>query len=634
MKKIFMIAIAAAMGLTASAQEALNVEVGGLTYNFNSEYTGLMPFSNSGRTLTIQGMEFEITSSTRMYVGNTVVSDNTVEVTYADTGATVMVAGNIARYVTAEIDGAHVTLVQSDEVGDSTGEITYVLSGESADGSLTLEGSYKSTVELRGLALTNPSGAAIDIQNGKRIELSSKNGTVNTLKDGSGSQKAALYCKGHLELKGKGTLNVTGTVGHAIAAKEYMEMKNCTVNILGAPKDGISCTQYFLMESGELVISGTDGDGIQVDFDKADASKRDEEDTGSITIAGGTIDITLAGVASKGLKAEGDCLISGGEITIRNSGAGEWDSAKSKTKASACIGIDGDVTITGGKLSLTATGGGGKGISCDGTFTMEDGNLSISTEGGVLAYVNGQLSQNYTGNTDRLDSDAKSSPKGVKADTEVVINGGTIYVKTIGNNGEGIESKGILTVNGGDITIRAKDDGINSSSHMYIKGGNIDVIATNNDGLDANGSIYIEGGVIRAFGGASPECGIDANDEQGYTVIITGGYLLAVGGSNSYPRTSASTQPYVTTSGSVTGGSEISISGNGVDYAFTVPEDYTKPSGGNMGGWGPGGGNSGNMTVMISVPGMTTGQSYTVNNGGTSSSATARLTGSSGGGRW
>lgn len=41
-----------------------------------------------------------------------------------------------------------------------------------------------------------------------------------------------------------------------------------------------------------------------------------------------------------------------------------------------------------------------------------------------MAYVNGTLSNNYTGNTDRLDSDLKSSPKGIKADGDILINGG------------------------------------------------------------------------------------------------------------------------------------------------------------------------------------------------------------------
>lgn len=629
MKKLALSLAAVSLAFMAGAQ-SLNIGEGNVMYNFSSSTTGLMEYSNGGRMLTIGENVFEISEATVIKVVDETLDDNTVTVEYADTQAFVTVAGNIAPHITATVDGAHVVVNQGDGVGSATGEITYVLSGASPDGSFVFNGDYKATIELQGLTLTNPTGGVIDIQNGKRIEFSSKNGTVNTIIDGSGDQKGAIYCKGHLEFKGKGELNVIGNASHAIAAKEYVSMKNCTINVHKAAKDGISCAQYFLMESGTLNISGVDGDGIQADYKESKEADRESEDTGSITISGGELNITLNGVAAKGLKSEGNCQIDGGTVNITNNGAGEWDSAKLKTKAAACIGADGDVIFDGGTTTLTATGGGGKGVSCEGTFKASRGELNITTTGGVLAYVNGQLNQNYTGNTDRLDSDAKSSPKGIKADTEVILNGTTINIKTTGNNGEGIESKGVLYIHKGDITVRAKDDAINSSDDMYIYGGNVDVISTNNDGLDSNKSIYIFGGEVRTFGGSSPECGLDANHEEGYTVYFKGGYVLAVGGSNSLPSNEGSIQPYVTVNGQITGGNEISISNAGNKlYTFTVPEDYTKPSGGN-GGWGPGGGNGGNMQILISVPGMTAGTTYTVTNGTTTSNANAQLTGSNG----
>ena len=636
MKKSILILATVSVLNIAYAQQSINIVKGNVAYSFNTQNTGLMNYAE-GKTVNILGNTFNLSEIDKVTVKDDVLEDNTVLVEYNGESSFVSIAGNLTPYVSAEVAGAHIVLNQSDAVGDATcGEITYILKGSSSNGSLTLNGSFKATLELQGLTLTNPGGAAIDIENGKRIELSAKNGTINTLVDGAnGKQKGTLYCKGHLELKGKGELNVTGNTSHAIASKEYVEMKNLTLNILGAPKDGISATQYFLMESGTLNISGVDGDGIQVDYKDAEG-KRDKEDTGSITIEGGNINMSISGVAAKGLKAEGDFIISGGEVSITNSGAGEWDSSKQKTKAASCIGSDQNAYVKGGSMTLTAIGGGGKGISCDGDFIMDKGDLNITTSGGALVYTNGTLYQNYTGSLDRIDSDCKSSPKGIKADGTVEINNGTIYVKTTGNNGEGIESNGTLTINNGEITVRAKDDAINADSHMYINGGKIDVIATANDGLDTNGNLYINGGEIMAFGAKSPECGIDANEEEGFTVIITGGYLLAVGGRNSVPSTSSgSKQPYVSVSGSVAGGNTISVgSGSETYYTFTVPEDYTTSSsgsgpGGGNGGWGGGMGSS--LNIMISTPELVNGQSYTVKNASTTSNATARTTGSSGG---
>ena len=641
MKKSVIIASASICAVFAAGvvAQTLDIQLPTMKVRVDADTVGPMTYSG-GTTLTVEQNTFNLSEVSGMTVTNEEYKDNEVQIVYDGNSVDVTVAQNIYPYITVKADGAHLTITQSGEVGDATGEITYILKGSSDNGSFTFNGSYKSTIELQGLTLTNPGGIAIDIENGKRIEFSSKNGTVNTITDGKdGKQKAAIYCKGHLELKGKGTLNVTGNTGHAIQAKEYVEMKNCTVNIQGAPKDGINCTQYFLMESGTLEISGIEGDGIQVDFDESDASKREKEDTGSVTIKDGTLTMELTGPAAKGFKTEGNIIVNGGEITITNSGPGEWDSSKLKTKAASCFGADGEITISGGKMTLSASGGGGKGMSCDGDFTMTAGDVNITTTGGALVWNGTTLSQNYTGDLERIDSDKKSSPKGIKSEGDVVIKGGTIYVKTQGNNGEGIESKETLTIEGGDITVRAKDDAINSSSHMYIKGGNIDVIATNNDGLDANGNIYIQGGVIRAFGAKSPECGIDANEERGYTVIITGGYLLACGGSNSVPSSSSgSSQPYVTTTsaGTLTGGNTISIS-NGSDtlYTFTIPTDYTSSTSGSGPGGGPGGwgGGSSGGTVMISTPDMVDNTTYTIKNGSTTTTATSRLTGGGNNGR-
>ena len=130
--------------------------------------------------------------------------------------------------------------------------------------------------------------------------------------------------------------------------------------------------------------------------------------------------------------------------------------------------------------------------------------------------------------------------------------------------------------------------------------------------------------MIRAFGTSSPECGIDANEEEGYSVIFTGGTLLAVGGGNSTPRTSESTQPYVSGSMSVSAGNEITLkSGDTVLATFTVPDNYSSS---NQGG-GPADGALPPMLVQaVAVPvaadgaaaqssyraqGLTSGSSYT-----------------------
>lgn len=639
MKKILTTIAAATSAITMTAQ-TLNVVVGNVTYAIPASQAGDMTYQN-GESLTVMGKTIPTANITKMYVDNTTVTDNTVNVVYSATTATVTVAGNIARYVDADVSGAHVTIIQSSEVGDDTGEITYSLTGSSPDGEFTMNGSYKAGIELRGLSLANPSGAPLNIQDGKRIELSIKKDTENTLSDGEGgSQKGCIVCKGHLEIKGKGTLNVYGNTAHAIYAKEYVSLKNATINVLSAVKDGLNCNQYFLMESGELNISGISDDALQVAYKEEDATLREAEDTGSITISGGTFSAAITGTAVKGLKADGDITITDGNITINSTGGGKWDTDAAKTKAASCISADGKIQIDGGTLSLTSSGSGGKGINTDDELIINGGNITISTTGGLYAYVNGTEYTNYTGNTDRLTSDQKSSAKGIKADGNVTINGGTINVTTTGNGAEGIESKAELTINDGTVVCYTNDDAINSSSHMYIKGGDITVVATDNDGLDSNGNMYIMGGTIRAFGTTSPECGIDANEEEGYSVIFTGGTLLAVGGGNSVPSSSESTQPYVSGSMSVSAGQTVTLKSGDTELAsFTVPTNYSSSGNGGgprisaaPGGGGPGGWGGGGSSVLVTCGGLTSGSSYTLSCGSSSSSVTATLKGSSGGG--
>lgn len=249
------------------------------------------------------------------------IEDNTVEVVYNGNTATVTVATNIGDYVTVSSGtDSHVKLVQSTTwSGNTNGEITYVLSGSSTDGEFYLEGSYKCSVDFNGLTLNNPDGPAVNIQNGKRIKISAKSETVNTLSDGTNEDyNGCLHCKGHAEFKGKGTLNVTGNSKHGIYCKEYMQLKNLTLNVTGAIKDGIHCKEYFLMESGTLNISNVLDDGIQVELSGLTSTgvktDHEDEDTGNFYMLDGSL--VIKNYAGEPVKADGDIDYSGGTHTF------------------------------------------------------------------------------------------------------------------------------------------------------------------------------------------------------------------------------------------------------------------------------------------------------------------------------
>ena len=623
MKQILFTIATLLTGMAAAAQ-TLNVTTGGITYQFPADQTGTMTFSG-GTQMTIIGKTFDISQIGKMWTDDSSLKDNNVNIQYNGTEALVYVAGNIAQYVDVTISGAHVSIAQSSMVDDTVGEVTYNLSGTSTDGEFAMSGSYKATVTLNGLTLTNPTGAPINITNGKRIEMSVKKDTENTLVDGAGgSQKGCLYVKGHLELKGKGILNITGNTSHAIKSGEYVEIKNCTVNILKSVKDGINCSQYFLMESGTLSMKSIGDDGIQCDLE-GDTSTgmltdHEDEDSGNIYLLGGTISATITADACKGINAEGDMLIEGGDITITTSGGGLWDSKKLKTKSSSCLSADGNITISGGTLTLTSTGAGGKGINADGAFTLDGGTTIIKTSGNaVVASSNGTLSVVTNSRTlDNYDSDYKSSPKGVKVDGAIIINDGIIDVTTSGAGGEGIESKTSITFNGGQTIVSSSDDGINASYNsdtngsgdMTVNGGYIYCISSGNDAMDSNGNFYVKGGFIYAVGTGSPEKSLDANTEQGKKLYITGGTLIAVGDLEGGAQISGGTCKY-TSSWSKNAWYAL-YNGSTLAAAFKTPAATTG------GGGGPWSGGSSNLKLIVYTSSTPTLKSDVTVNEGTS----------------
>lgn len=639
MKKIILLIISCfAVGGLLNAQ-TLNVQVGQVNYQFPADQAGVMNYAE-GTTLTIMNKVFTLADVATMYVDESAVKDNTVAVEYNGETAAITVAGNVAQYLTITASGAHVNIEQSSELAE---EITYTLSGSSEDGEFYMSGSYKATVELNGLTLTNAnpvtSGAAVHIQNGKRIKVKVLEGTSNTLVDAAnGSQKGALYVKGHPEFSGKGTLTVTGNVKHAIKSGEYMTVKDATLVVKSAAGDGINCGQYFLMKSGVLDISGVEDDGIQCDIDDTEVGStgetadHEDEDSGNIYLEGGQITINTAGIAAKGVKSEGDLIVKGGVIDITTTGKGKWDEEDVKTKAAACLGSDAKVVISGGTLTLTSTGAGGKGINCDAAFELSGGDVTIVTKG-ALYYHNGTTENtNYTGNTDNVNSDYYSSSKGVKADGAIIISGGKISVATAGKNAEGIESKTSILISDGEVTVNSYDDGINvggDGSDLIISGGYVYSRAMNNDGIDGNGNVYVKGGLVYAIGANSPEVAIDANSEEQKKLYVQGGTLIAVGGLESGASITGGTCKQTS---SMTANSWYALyNGSELVAAFKTPATSSSSSGGGFPGGGPGGSGSKKLVVYTSsTPALKSG--VTVSGGTTYFDGAANIDGTVSGG--
>lgn len=479
--------------------------------------------------------------------------------------------------VTITNKDGHVTANHADVEG-----VCYMVTGATANGSLTIKGNTDYELMLNGTEITNPASVAINLDSkmGAYIVLSGN----NKLTDGAGdddSHKSALYSKGKMLFSGDGTLDIYGVYNNGIHSKSYLVFDK-GINLY------IEAANHGIKASGNIIING------------------------------GIINVSTAGAGAKGINGDENIIINGGRTTTLCTGNGEWDDEDQETKASAGLACELTMTINGGEVYSKATGSGGKGLKADYEAYINGGKVRAITEGG-LYYCDGKTeNHNYRGNTDNLDDAYTSSPKGIKVGTKNVhgllnITGGDVMVRTSGYNGEGIESKGTLEISGGSVMVAAYDDAINSSSDLTISGGTVIAVGTNNDGIDANGNLYIKGGNIIAFGASGAEAGIDS--DESHALYISGGSLFAIGGRID-TRLGSTSQGLIQISGSVQANSAVTLSnGSSTVATFTMPP-YSNTNG----------------TILITDPGLTSGNSYTLKLGSTSKDVTATSSISSFGG--
>jgi hypothetical protein len=442
--------------------------------------------------------------------------------------------------VTVEEDNGHVVIRST--ITDS--ELNYILSGITSDGSVKIYGEKKFGLILNGVGITNPNGAAINIQNKKKALVTIVDQTNNRLIDGAvytytdgEDMKATFFSEGNLDISGKGSLEIRGKNKHGLCTDGALTFTDGVIHIKEAASDGIHANDEIILSGGTLTIRSV-SDGIESES-KTEAIEITGGTLNIVTTGekghaikakyniyidtGGSVDITVYGDASKGIKPTGDLTIMRGNITINTAGNAIWEEDEQDLSSAAGIKCDGNLLIESGTLYILSAGSGGKGINVDGTITVNDGDITVIT----------------TGNQHVYNRNNDTAAKAIKSDGDLTVNGGTIKIRTSKTEAEGLESKATLTITNGDIDIEAYDDAVNASKNIQIDGGKIYCKSETNDAIDSNGTIFITGGVVIAVGASSPEGGFDCDNNR---FSITGGTILGIGGSTSSPTASASAQ--------------------------------------------------------------------------------------------
>ncbi len=404
MKRLFTLLTLLSLLLPAAAQQYMYLWQKGTYTRLSLAEVAEMPVTTAGTRITIGGTTYYTAAIDSLTFVNPDVYKPKVVVTYNGNTASVEIPASV-KGVTYTVDGAHVALTNT----NVTEELDFVLQGTSSAGSLLYTGSYKCNIHLNGLNLTSDRAEAINIDCGKRIGLVLTEGTENVLCDAAGGlHKAALYCRGHLEVEGSGSLTLTGRTKHALGTNEYLQLKRSTgtIHVLAAEGDGVHAGQYFQMNGGNVTIhEGVKGDGIQAEATKDLL----DELNGQMLFKGGVLTINLPGADVKGLKC--DSLLS----------------------------------VLGGQMHITVTGDGSRGISTNGAMIVNE------TENPTNIYIRN------SGNV-YLDpvtlKDSKST--GIKVDLDFTIDAGTVTVEHSGNKSRGIKIDGNYYNNGGTVNAEIK----------------------------------------------------------------------------------------------------------------------------------------------------------------------------------
>ncbi|MBQ9173912.1 MAG: carbohydrate-binding domain-containing protein [Bacteroidales bacterium] len=468
---------------------------------------GTWSFSSTGDTSSED--DISLTTFTRM-----------ITITYGSSSASV--TGDYYGYVSVSGNDVTVNNTGNDE------NIIYKLTGSSSDGFFKLYSSKKQAIMLSGLSLTNPDGAAINVQSGKRTFVVVEG--TNTVSDGtsaaysaSGSEdmKAVIFSEGQLIFSGSGSLSV-------IAQNKQS-------------KSGIVSDDYVrMMKSPTVKVTAGSSAGHGL---------RGKE---YVRISDGTLDVSTSAAMKKGVGSDDYVLVEGGTSTITVSGGVAYDSEDSEYKGSAGIKADNYFAMTGGTVTIKNTGAGGKGISA-GSYDYDETSHTLSD-----SYISGGSLTITTTGSESNDVSSKGIKIGYKEGSgrsyvyagNLKISGGSVVVKV--SKSEGIECKGDLTISGGEVySYSSGDDAINCQGEMNVTGGYVYAHSTANDAMDSNGDMILSGGYVFAVTSAgNPEVAIDANTEGGAQLYIkAGATVVAYGGLESGASLSQSCYTMSCTSG-------------------------------------------------------------------------------------
>ena len=315
-----------------------------------------------------------------------------------------------------------------------TEEGTYLVSGTVEDGQLIINAvdSAKVHLVLSGLTMTNNDGPCILVTGADKVFVTLADGTENTLSD-AGTEyvqtdsdvnaDGVIYSKSDLTFNGSGTLTINAGYKHGIVCNDDLVFTGGTYNVTAVGK-GIKANDSIRIKNGTFTINAQD--------DSIHTSNEDDSGKGYIYICGGTFNLSAG---DDGVHAATALLITGGTLTVSKS----------------YEGLEGDsIDITNGEICVNSSDDGLNASSADHSSDSET-------------------------QAENQDSPQMQDPSSeADANAYIRISGGVLYVNA---EGDGLDSNGMLYIEGGTITVdgptQANNGALDYGTGAEITGGTV-----------------------------------------------------------------------------------------------------------------------------------------------------------------
>ena len=460
------------------------------------------------------------------------------------------------------IDLSNPTATDGVTVEDGTLTITkagtYKLSGE-YQGQIKVETADSDAVRLvlDNANITNSSGAALNVVDADEVILYSASGTTNTISDGAeytatgeDDPDAVVYSKADLTIAGEGTLKVNGNHEDGIHTSDGLVIASGTLEV-NAANTGIKGKDYVDILGGTINVTAQQ-DGIKSTNDT-------DEGQGWTRLSNGTVTVNAG---DDGFKASRVVEISGGSLTVEQSDEGieaqyinvsggdvnvtsadDGMNASLKTSDSESTDSSANTSDAANQQQNNQQQGSLPGGQQNGTSNQQQQGTGQPPQGQPPAMSGSSqdgTSQNGTTGTGQQQNNAQNQGNQNMGQPPAMPGGnaqdGTSQNGTTGTGQQGMGQPpqggmpgggggtfevvdAAINVSGGNITVNAEGDGIDSNGVTTLSGGTLIVNGPSQGGnaaLDTNGDLLLNGATVLSGSTADMFEAPSTNSTSGY----------------------------------------------------------------------------------------------------------------------